>query len=227
MAEQDPDPRLGIIVEQADRLSRLVAQLLTVSKLEAGTLQAEIDVFPLGPLVQRVWESLGRTDHAFRLQDDATGWLAAADRDWVEQIAWALLDNALKYGGSGTVEVSVAIAAAEPSPAHGDGAAVGDGAARGDDGAARGHVATQDRAPRLVATFRDHGPGIAADHRERVFERFARLHTGGGDGTGLGLSVARGLAVGTGGSLEVVDPPGGGPGAAFALALPAERIEEV
>ena len=39
------------------------------------------------------------------------GWLAAADRDWVEQIAWALLDNALKYGGSGAVEVGIGLAA--------------------------------------------------------------------------------------------------------------------
>jgi signal transduction histidine kinase len=77
-----------------------------------------------------------------------------------------------------------------------------------------------------VATIRDHGPGIADDQRDRVFERFTRLHGGSGDGTGLGLSVARGLAVGTGGTLDVVDPPGGGPGAAFALSLPAERIEE-
>jgi signal transduction histidine kinase len=114
MAEQDPDPRLGIIVEQADRLSRLVAQLLTVSKLEAGTLQPEIDVFPLGSLVQRVWDSLGRTDHPFRLRDDATGWLAVADRDWVEQIAWALLDNALKYGGQGAVEVDIALVPTDP-----------------------------------------------------------------------------------------------------------------
>ncbi len=200
MAEQDPDPRLAIIVEQADRLSRLVAQLLTVSKLEAGTLQPEIDVFPLGPLMQRVWESLGRDEHPFALQDDAVGWLAAADRDWVEQIAWALLDNALKYGGPGTVDVSIGL---QPDPAAGGG-----------------------HGPLLVAVIRDHGPGIASDQRERVFERFARLQAGGGDGTGLGLSVARGLAVGTGGSLEVVDVPDGGSGAAFALALPAERIEE-
>ena len=74
-----------------------------------------------------------------------------------------------------------------------------------------GRIGHGGRAPtsvvrRLVATVRDHGPGIAADQRERVFERFARLQAGGGDGTGLGLSVARGLAVGTGGGLGVVDP---------------------
>jgi signal transduction histidine kinase len=228
MAEENPDPRLGIIVEQADRLSRLVAQLLTVSKLEAGTLQPEIDVFPLGPLVQRVWDSLGRTGHPFRLQDDARGWLAAADRDWVEQIAWALLDNALKYGGSGAVEVGIRLAAGRgANEADADGGGKADGG-RTDGGAEVGQAdgGGADGAPRLVATFRDHGPGIAADQRERVFERFARLQTGGGDGTGLGLSVARGLAIGTGGALGVVDPPDDGPGAAFALRLPSERIEE-
>jgi two-component system OmpR family sensor kinase len=106
----------------------------------------------------------------------------------------------LKYGGPGAVEVSVGL---QPDPAPGDGSG-----------------------PLLWAVIRDHGPGIASDQRERVFERFARLQAGGGDGTGLGLSVARGLAVGTGGSLEVVEVPDGGSGAAFALGLPAERIEE-
>ena len=209
LAEQDPDPRLGIIVEQADRLSRLVAQLLTVSKLEAGTLQPEIDVFPLGPLVQRVWESLGRSGQPFVLRDGAAGWLAAADRDWVEQIVWALLDNALKYGGHGAIEVGIDL--------------IADRSGIEADGSTR--VASR-TGTRLAATIRDHGQGIAADQRERVFERFTRLQSGGGDGTGLGLSVARGLALGTGGDLEVADPPDGGPGAAFVLALQAERIEE-
>jgi signal transduction histidine kinase/HAMP domain-containing protein len=203
LAEQAPDPRLDIIVEQADRLSRLVAQLLTVSKLEAGTLQPEIDVFPLGPLVMRVWESLGRGDHAFTVRDDAPGWLAAADRDWVEQIVWALLDNAIKYGGAGPVDVAITfVEAPAGQPVDGE-------------------------APALVTTVRDHGPGIAVDQRERVFERFARLQPAGGDGTGLGLSVARGLAEGTGGGLEVVDAADGAPGGVFALRLPAERILEV
>jgi signal transduction histidine kinase len=221
LAEQSPDPRLGIIVEQADRLSRLVAQLLTVSKLEAGTLQPEIDVFPMGPLVQRVWESIGRTGHPFAMRDDAVGWLAVADRDWVEQIVWALLDNAVKYGGAAGVEVTTTLAAGVPADAGGRPTD-----AQGRLADARGRSADAVSPPRLVATIRDRGPGIAADQRERVFERFARLQAGSGDGTGLGLSVARGLAEGTGGSLRAVDPPDGGPGAAFELSLPAERIEE-
>ena len=192
MAAEKEDRRLDIIVEQADRLSRLVSQLLTVSRLEAGTLRPEIDVFPVGPLIQRVWESIGRTEHAFELRDQAPGWLAAADRDWVEQIAWALLDNALKYGGAGAIEVTVSLDASGPN---------------------------------LVTTVLDHGPGIAPEERERIFERFARLQAGSGDGTGLGLSVARGLAEATGGGLAAIDPATTA-GAAFALSLPAERIEE-
>src|SRR3989304_5114083 len=117
LATETGDRRLGIIVEQSDRLSRLVAQLLTVSKLEAGTLRPEVDVFALAPLVQRVWESLGRGEHAFSLRDEAAGWLAAAHRDWVEQVVWALLDNALKYGGEGAIEGTLALDPEAPAPA--------------------------------------------------------------------------------------------------------------
>jgi signal transduction histidine kinase len=194
LAAEGEDRRLGIIVEQAERLTRLVSQLLTVSKLEAGTLRPQVDVFALAPLVQRAWESLGDGERPFRLVDDATGWLVAADRDWVEQVVWALLDNALKYGGEGRIEVLLAVR----------------------DGS-------------LVATVADAGPGIPPSERERVFERFARLGLSGGDGTGLGLSVARGLVEGMGGRLwlEPADGvAGGAAGARFSFSLPAERIEE-
>ena len=194
LAERSDDRRLRIIVEQTERLSRLVGQLLTVSKLEAGTLRPEIDVFAVAPLLRRVWESLGHAEQPFVLRDEAPGWLAAADPDWVEQVAWALLDNALKYGGDGPIEAAVVAA---PS-----------------DGAA----------PQLVLTIRDSGPGVPEAARERVFRRFERLGLGGGDGTGLGLSVARGLVEGMGGRLWLEGS--NGRGAAFSFSLPAEPIEE-
>jgi signal transduction histidine kinase/HAMP domain-containing protein len=190
IAEGSEDRRLGIIVEQAERLSRLVAQLLTVSKLEAGTLRPDVDVFALGPLVQRAWESLGRDEHPFRLVDEVTSWLVVADPDWVEQVVWALLDNALKYGGEGPIEARLRL----------------------DDGM-------------VVTTVRDQGPGIPRSDRGRVFERFARLGRGGGDGSGLGLSVARGLVEGSGGKLWL-EQTRASEGAAFSFSLPAERIEE-
>jgi heavy metal sensor kinase len=66
----------------------------------------------------------------------------------------------------------------------------------------------------------DEGPGIAADQRERIFERFARAdsaRTRSGGGAGLGLALSSAIATAQGGTLELVDRPG--PGATFRLRL--------
>ncbi|HEY6057374.1 MAG TPA: ATP-binding protein, partial [Candidatus Limnocylindrales bacterium] len=110
LADGRPDRRLGIIAEQAERLSRLVRQLLTVSRLESGALRPEAEVLALGPRVRRAWEALAVDDTPFRVDDRSNGWLAVADADQFDQVAWALLDNAVKYGGrTGPVDVEIAI----------------------------------------------------------------------------------------------------------------------
>lgn len=65
----------------------------------------------------------------------------------------------------------------------------------------------------------DHGPGIPPDEREHVFERFARLHVGGGrTGVGLGLYIVSIIAHNHGGTAHVEETPGGG--ATFVITLP-------
>jgi signal transduction histidine kinase/HAMP domain-containing protein len=106
-----PDRRLEIVVEQADRLSRMVRQLLTVSRIASGALRPKQEVLSLAPRVRRTWEALAADEVPFTLDDRSEGWLAIADGDQLDQVLWALLDNAVKYGGRAPVEVSIA---AEP-----------------------------------------------------------------------------------------------------------------
>ncbi|MBA2380754.1 MAG: HAMP domain-containing protein [Chloroflexi bacterium] len=103
-----PDRRLGIIAEQTDRLSRMVRQLLTVTRLESGALKPRGEVVALAHPVRRAWEALAVEDVPFTVDDQSAGWLAVADVDQLDQVLWALLDNALKYGERSPITVEIA-----------------------------------------------------------------------------------------------------------------------
>ncbi|MBA2718063.1 MAG: HAMP domain-containing protein [Chloroflexi bacterium] len=109
-----PDRRLGIIAEQTDRLSRMVRQLLTVTRLESGALKPRGEVVALAHPVRRAWEALAAEEVPFTVDDGSAGWLAVADIDQLDQVLWALLDNALKYGERTPIHVEIA-----PLPEHG------------------------------------------------------------------------------------------------------------
>ena len=224
LAAETPDRRLGIIAEQSDRLSRMVRQLLTVSRLDSGVLRPVAEVFAIGPRVRHAWEALGATGVPFTLGDRSGGWLAYADPDQVDQVIWGLLDNAVKYGGGAPIKVIV-----ELVPGEGGAVAGGSGSSAGGG--------------TLRLRVEDAGPGIAETDRTRLFERYARGTLPGAEGTGLGLYVSRELARANGGDL-VMDPAKPGPtgqpsdravgsgvpaptrGACFTLTLPAESPTE-
>jgi signal transduction histidine kinase len=81
-------------------------------------------------------------------------------------------------------------------------------------------VRLEEAGARLLITVSDEGPGIPADERERIFERFRRGSTS-TPGTGLGLYLARELAAAMGGTITVESEPG--KGCSFRLALPLAR----
>jgi signal transduction histidine kinase len=73
-------------------------------------------------------------------------------------------------------------------------------------------------------TVRDRGPGVPADERDAIFERFTRgSTTGSGGGFGLGLAIGRELATRMDGALELLDS-GGDHGASFSLRLPPAQV---
>ena len=92
---------LETISHQADRLRRMVSQLLVASRIEAGVLVPQNDVFAVPPLIERTWKAL-RADRPFELAVDGTPHLAVGDPDRFEQVLWALLDNAVKYSPPGS-----------------------------------------------------------------------------------------------------------------------------
>ena len=193
LARETPDRRLGIITEQADRLSRMVRQLLTVSRIESGALRPRLEVFSAAARVRRTWEALGAADVPFTIDDQSEGWLALADQDQFDQVIWAILDNAVGYGGRTPVEASITV-----DPNDGD----------------------------LAITVTDHGPGVAAADRERLFGRFARgSQRPTGEGSGLGLYVSRELCRSMSGDL-VLEPQQAGVGATLTVHLPAEQPVE-
>jgi signal transduction histidine kinase len=133
LGEATPDRRLGIIAEQSERLSRMVRQLLTVTRLESGALKPKSEVVSLATRARKAWEALGVDDVPFALEDGAEGWLAVADADQLDQVLWALLDNAVKYGAGTPVRAAI----------------VADGAAR------RVRLTIEDRGPGIAEGDRD------------------------------------------------------------------------
>jgi signal transduction histidine kinase len=109
LGEERDDRRLSIITEQAERLSRMVRQLLTVTRLESGALRPQAEVIGLAPRVRRAWEALATSEVPFSIDDQSGGWLAVADADQLDQVLWALLDNAVKYGQRKPIRVEIAV----------------------------------------------------------------------------------------------------------------------
>jgi signal transduction histidine kinase len=70
----------------------------------------------------------------------------------------------------------------------------------------------------------DHGPGIPAAERDRVFRRFARLDPRRTSGTGLGLSIVAAIAAAHGGQVRLSGSPGGG--ATFRIVIPLRMVKE-
>jgi len=165
------DHRFGIIVEQTDRLSRMVRQLLTVTRLESGALRPRSEVVALAHPVRRAWEALAADGVTFAIDDQSAGWLAVADVDQLDQVLWALLDNAVKYGEGSAIDVEIA---PETGP-----------------GPSRLRLTIADHGRGVTEADR----GRLFRRFERGSDRTAD------DGSGLGLYVSRELCLAMGGDL--------------------------
>ena len=188
---------LETIGHQADRLRRMVGQLLVVSRLEAGAVQPAADVFRAEPIVRKTWDAL-RAGRPFDLQVIGTPHLVVADPDRLEQVLWALLDNAVKYSTEAS-PISVQLRAVE-----------------GPEEQLRAEI-----------SIRDEGGGMDDETQRRAFEQFYRAADArrmAPDGSGVGLYAARGLVRAMGGEVSLVSELGSG--TTVTVSLPAEPLED-
>jgi len=233
-ARDDPKARdrfLDIMATQADRMSRLVSDLLSLSRIElnehippAGRVdlaRAAADV------VDAVSVLSAERNVIVQLEDRETSAPVNGDRDEILQVVQNLVDNAIKYSpAGGAVEIVI-----RPDIALDEAAAPWSGGNRG-VGATRLPLLTPDRetGQRFAAvTVRDHGPGLAREHLPRLTERFYRVEgqkSGERQGTGLGLAIVKHIVNRHRGGLTVESAPG--QGAAFTAYFPvAPRRDDV
>jgi signal transduction histidine kinase len=211
MSADDRTKFLGIIVGEAERLTRLINQILDFAKLESGRVEWEVERLDLRPLLSATAESIGQlfrdkgTVFVLELPEDQQPVWVEIDRDRLKQVVINLLSNAVKFVPpvAGLIRMTL----------------------------------THDAGYAQVAV-KDNGPGIPEAYQSIIFERFRQggnTMTDKPQGTGLGLPISREIVEHFGGKLWVESVPQDGAensgefaaGSTFIFTLPLARDGDV
>ncbi len=192
-AKDDPEvaPKFLLTIQKhADRLTALIEDLLTISRLESGQIVLNLQPLDLSSLIRRVADELkdraAKRNARFVIEagDEIR---VPADGERLHQALFNLFDNAIKYGGgNGEVRVICEISAG------------------------RVEISVRDRGPGI--------PPDAVERIFERFYRVDRARSREQGGTGLGLSIVKHIVQSHGGEVWARNEPGGG--AAFFLTIP-------
>jgi signal transduction histidine kinase len=182
---------LETVNADADRVTRLITELLDVSRIESGRMEVHRQLVDVPDRARRIIAgrvAAGEPEDRFRLEvvpDLPETWL---DADKIDQILGNLVENAVRHG-AGTITIVVN----------------------------RARMPADDRPEAIAVSVRDQGEGISPEIAPRVFRQFWRGKRRGG--TGLGLYIVKGLVEALDGDIIVCRAPGGG--AEFRFTVPA------
>jgi two-component system, OmpR family, sensor histidine kinase KdpD len=216
LSQQEREELAAVIQEETRRLSRLVDNLLDLSRLEAGAAEPRRDWTSVEDLIRAALHDLAAAPDEFSLSIDRDMPLVSVDPVQMERALVNVLENARRHSGGHPVSVR-ARAVRSLAQARRRAVATGGGAGAEEQPDEAAHPPAGDR---VIIRVVDRGPGIPPAQLERVFEPFYRAGTtaGGHRGSGLGLAIARGFTEANAGSLHVESLPG--QGAAFVFELP-------
>ncbi|MFG2363179.1 ATP-binding protein [Streptomyces mirabilis] len=184
---------LETVDADANRVTRLIAELLDISRIDSGRLEVRRQPVDIGAAVGRhiqAYVTSGQPADRFLLRIEQPLPPLWADPDKIDQVLSNLLENAVRHG-EGTVTIDVTPSASPREREDGENAATS-------------------------VTVSDEGTGIPEESMNRVFTRFWRGSKRGG--TGLGLYIVKGIVEAHGGTITVGRAPGGG--AEFRFTLP-------
>ncbi len=219
------DKFLSIMHQQARRMSRLIDDLMSLSRIELNEHVPPAGEVDLGLAVVDALDALGPQAEeggvTFRVRGPAAGLaLILGDRDQVLQVIQNLAENALKYsprGGEVAVEIVPGLSATvAASPRRGQTAHIS--------------LLTPDHAlgqSYIALRVQDAGPGLAREHLPRLTERFYRVEgqkSGERGGTGLGLAIVKHIVNRHRGGLCVESAEG--EGAAFTAYFPQKEASQ-
>jgi two-component system, OmpR family, sensor histidine kinase KdpD len=192
IGEDDRKELTGSILSEADRLNRLVQNLLDMTRVESGKLEVKKQWLPLeevvGSALVRAERLIGARDVTTKLPNEMT--LVPLDSVLIEQVLLNLIDNAVKHTPPG-------------APIHIE--------ARVREGAS----------PNVEIEVADRGPGLSEEEAPKVFDKFHRgaaKHAG----VGLGLTICRGIVMAHGGEIWATRREGGGASFHFTLPVEGE-----
>ena len=185
MPSQDRAEAISEAIREAGRLGRLVSELLTLARSDAG-VQVTLEDVNLRDVTLEAWQDAHQLLNGRNLEQGVIEHLEVeGNRDRLKQLALILLDNALKYTpAGGTVRLEL-----------------------------RQISTGNENFAELIVT--DSGPGITAKDLPHVFERFyradqSRTHGSDPGGSGLGLPIAQSIAQSHGGEISLENLPVGG-----------------
>jgi two-component system sensor histidine kinase KdpD len=211
------DEYLEIIDRESERLSRLISNLLDLSRIEAGRLVPEKGLYYLPEIIGQTIDRLTRSNtlatHPVETCFEADLPLVPLDYLQIEQVVTNLLENAVKYSPANRpISVEVCQAARFVTTAAG-----------ADEPEATEH------APGVLVEIADRGNGIPGGELEHIFEKFYRVApdrdsqlTHPVPGSGLGLAICKGIIEAHSGQIWAENRPGGG--SVFSFWLPIRGV---